>query len=478
MTTQPSDSSEAKDSTKYKLGDLVRATKTIFAAATDELPAQDFCNAGDTLEIRKIAGFWPYSVAHPNGEAGVMFGVNEDEVEPLSDRPPAAAPRSEPLDAASHWWQTKITVCDKCFQATCWQGVFMCDESQNAGTVDKTIAELIALNTGEHPDHWTTTPAAIDALPPATTGQQTADGFKVHITERKPGPLTDDELKELKSRVSWPFEPTPRPEAQGTPTPLTDAEETDPSLENGYVTSFFARQLETELAAMARAINEALKINREVNKLPMGNFYLAETMEGFLALSPSTKSDVPYSSCTCGIFRDTQCPKHGDVEVFEKQNRDYSEEKEIDRLIAELTAERAARQKAESALSKINVIRNSIVAFQSINWSEHIYPLVAALNEAGVEGMHYPEALAYFGSMLERTNKAESERDALQAKLTEVETDKARLDWIEEGPVFVDLRHRPSGKSRLSYSSQHSKLTLRSAIDAAMEAAKAVAHKP
>lgn len=61
------------------------------------------------------------------------------------------------------WWQTKITVCDKCFQATCWQGVFMCDESQNAGTAEKTIAELIALKTGEHPDHWTTSASAIDA---------------------------------------------------------------------------------------------------------------------------------------------------------------------------------------------------------------------------------------------------------------------------------------------------------------------------
>lgn len=39
---------------------------------------------------------------------------------------------------------------------------------------------------------------------------------------------------------------------------------------------------ERERDAMRYAINEALKINREVNKLPIGNFYLAETMEGFL----------------------------------------------------------------------------------------------------------------------------------------------------------------------------------------------------
>lgn len=46
-----------------------------------------------------------------------------------------------------------ITVCDKCLQASCWQGIFMCDEAQFAGTVEKTIDELKALNL-EHPDYW------------------------------------------------------------------------------------------------------------------------------------------------------------------------------------------------------------------------------------------------------------------------------------------------------------------------------------
>lgn len=43
-----------------------------------------------------------------------------------------------------------------------------------------------------------------------------------------------------------------------------------------------AESAERERDAMRYAINEALKINHEVNKLPIGNFYLAETMEGFL----------------------------------------------------------------------------------------------------------------------------------------------------------------------------------------------------
>jgi hypothetical protein len=46
-----------------------------------------------------------------------------------------------------------VTVCDKCFQASCWQGVFLCSESDSAGTLEKTVEELMALNL-EHPDYW------------------------------------------------------------------------------------------------------------------------------------------------------------------------------------------------------------------------------------------------------------------------------------------------------------------------------------
>ncbi|WP_146617333.1 hypothetical protein [Agrobacterium sp. MS2] len=71
----------------------------------------------------------------------------------------------------------------------------------------------------------------------------------------------------------------------------------------------------------------------------------------------------------------------------------------------------------EKALAKINDIRNSIIGCQKMNWSEHIYPLVAALNEAGIEGQDYPEAREYVGTMLERTLAAENEVITLQAQL-------------------------------------------------------------
>ena len=47
----------------------------------------------------------------------------------------------------------KITVCDECLRASCWQGYFMCDNSNLAGTTEKTKEELIKLDL-EHPDHW------------------------------------------------------------------------------------------------------------------------------------------------------------------------------------------------------------------------------------------------------------------------------------------------------------------------------------
>jgi hypothetical protein len=38
-----------------------------------------------------------------------------------------------------------IEVCSECFRASCWHGEFMCDDSQSAGTVLKTVSELSSL---------------------------------------------------------------------------------------------------------------------------------------------------------------------------------------------------------------------------------------------------------------------------------------------------------------------------------------------
>lgn len=46
-----------------------------------------------------------------------------------------------------------VAVCDKCLQAPCWQGIFMCDEARTAGVVTKPISELRKLGR-EHPSYW------------------------------------------------------------------------------------------------------------------------------------------------------------------------------------------------------------------------------------------------------------------------------------------------------------------------------------
>jgi len=49
----------------------------------------------------------------------------------------------------------KVTVCDRCLQASCWQGSFMCDYARNAGVTDLKVAELRTLGR-EHPSYWST----------------------------------------------------------------------------------------------------------------------------------------------------------------------------------------------------------------------------------------------------------------------------------------------------------------------------------
>jgi hypothetical protein len=59
---------------------------------------------------------------------------------------------SDPLDDSR-----LVTVCSACLRACCWQGTFMCDYAEGAGTVEKTVAELRAGQHGEHEDYWNTT---------------------------------------------------------------------------------------------------------------------------------------------------------------------------------------------------------------------------------------------------------------------------------------------------------------------------------
>lgn len=46
-----------------------------------------------------------------------------------------------------------VTVCDRCLQASCWQGIFMCEDSETAGTVDLPRSTLRMLDR-ENEDYW------------------------------------------------------------------------------------------------------------------------------------------------------------------------------------------------------------------------------------------------------------------------------------------------------------------------------------
>ena len=71
-------------------------------------------------------------------------------------------------------------------------------------------------------------------------------------------------------------------------------------------------------------------------------------------------------------------------------------------------------ERLKSALTKISGIRDSMIGCQKVNWSEHVYPLVAALDETGFEGASYEVARDQIGTLLERTNKAEAEVEELR----------------------------------------------------------------
>jgi hypothetical protein len=54
-----------------------------------------------------------------------------------------------------------VTVCDRCLCASCWQGIFYCDDYKVAGTTQKTKTELRKLKR-EHPSYWKTDRELID----------------------------------------------------------------------------------------------------------------------------------------------------------------------------------------------------------------------------------------------------------------------------------------------------------------------------
>jgi hypothetical protein len=85
-----------------------------------------------------------------------------------------------------------------------------------------------------------------------------------------------------------------------------------------------------------------------------------------------------------------------------------------------------------AALDKIDKIRDSIVGMQGFNFSEHAYPLVAALKEAGYEGAGYEIARTNLGTLIEQIKAAEAEAaDAATQREQLAEVNRAQIADLE-----------------------------------------------
>ena len=89
------------------------------------------------------------------------------------------------------------------------------------------------------------------------------------------------------------------------------------------------------------------------------------------------------------------------------------------------------------ALTKISAIRDSIVGMQGFNFSEHAYPIVAALKEAGFDGCGYDIARANLGTLIEQRDAAIGGRDDLAARLADAERER------DEARKTRDAAQRP-----------------------------------
>lgn len=101
-----------------------------------------------------------------------------------------------------------------------------------------------------------------------------------------------------------------------------------------------------------------------------------------------------------------------------------------DRL-AERTFERdtaiARAERAEVALTKISAIRDSIIGMQGFNFSEHAYPLVAALKEAGYSGTEYEIARQNLGTLITQRDAAIARAEKAEAQLAKVTREQDEL---------------------------------------------------
>lgn len=114
-----------------------------------------------------------------------------------------------------------------------------------------------------------------------------------------------------------------------------------------------------------------------------------------------------------------------ELERLRTENNGFRADVRADKRDAEHYQEEAERLRAMG--EKINAIRDSIVGLQAVSFSAHIYPLVAALNEAGFESRGYDVMRAESITLIEQRDAAIRERD--EAVATTEAMAALRDDW-------------------------------------------------
>lgn len=119
-----------------------------------------------------------------------------------------------------------------------------------------------------------------------------------------------------------------------------------------------------------------------------------------------------------------------------------------ERLAKELDKSQADRERLHMFGEKVNNIRNSIIGTQQLNWSEHVYPLVAALDEAGFAGLSFPEARAKMSTLIEQAASSKAEVERLHNVQHDVRilvselSEAIEQSRVEHGNELVALRER------------------------------------
>jgi hypothetical protein len=104
-----------------------------------------------------------YGNADPNEPMFILLGRDEGapdlvdkwaaQRERFGEDPRKVAEARQCANDMRSWHTDPITVCDHCLQASCWQGIFYCDDYKTAGTTQKTRKELAKLFR-ESSDYW------------------------------------------------------------------------------------------------------------------------------------------------------------------------------------------------------------------------------------------------------------------------------------------------------------------------------------